>query len=227
MNIEKRKRLEENGWKVGSTTDFLKLQPEEKVCVECGSKYVVNKKYCLCQKCNHKRMHGETIEETQLKKFREREKKKQFNTPEKKKTLSYLSKTNKYKCSDGTLVTKKEILERYRKVCDEITNEREGICEGTGSNEFPLSFSHTISRARCQELGKTELVWSKDNIEVEGMESPCSKPKAAHNIWADAPWPEKMNLLNIQRKLNFIKKHDPEQYQKIYFKLLGLGIEID
>jgi len=34
MNTAKRKRLEENGWKVGSTTDFLKLSPEEEAYIE-------------------------------------------------------------------------------------------------------------------------------------------------------------------------------------------------
>ena len=81
-----------------------------KVCIECGSKYVVNKKYCLCQKCNHKRMYGETIEETQLKKFRERQEKKQYNTQERKKTLSYLSKTNKYKKINFKTISRVNII---------------------------------------------------------------------------------------------------------------------
>ncbi len=34
MKITKRKRLEEKGWKVGSTADFLELTPEEEAYIE-------------------------------------------------------------------------------------------------------------------------------------------------------------------------------------------------
>ncbi len=36
MNLEKQKRLEQAGWKIGNAADFLELTPEEEAVVETG-----------------------------------------------------------------------------------------------------------------------------------------------------------------------------------------------
>ena len=71
---------------------------------------------------------------------------------------SRTKRENKFRCSNGELVTQVEIVSRYRIVCDEIDNEREQYCEATGRTDLPLSHSHTISQRRCKNLGKTELI---------------------------------------------------------------------
>jgi hypothetical protein len=40
----------------------------DEICVKCGSKWVVNKKYCLCDNCNYHRLHGITRKEAQIRK---------------------------------------------------------------------------------------------------------------------------------------------------------------
>lgn len=138
--------------------------------------------------------------------------------------LKQSDKTNKYKCSDGTLVTQSQINRKYAETCKQIDQTRPAVCQGSGRSDVPLSHSHTIPRARCKELGKTELIWDPDNIELEGYEEPTSKPTMAHNIWETGSVLQKYHLLNFQRKLSYIKIHDPQTYQKIVFDLVCTGI---
>jgi len=42
MQIKKRKSLEKNGWKIGSTEEFLKLSPEESAYIELKLKLSAN-----------------------------------------------------------------------------------------------------------------------------------------------------------------------------------------
>ncbi len=104
-----------------------------------------------------------------------------------------------------------------------IAQTRLPICQGSGRSDVPLSNSHTISVARCKELGKTELIWDEDNIELEGFEAPTSNPTMAHNIWENGSLEKKTQLLNFTRKLQYIKQHDQEQYRKLDFELKLIG----
>ncbi len=138
---------------------------------------------------------------------------KEGNKPKKK--IRPISKTNRYRCSAGELVTTQEIRDRLKVAYNSIDQAREPICQGTGRSDLPLSHSHTISQARCKALGKTELIWADGNIELESYHEPSSKPYAAHNIWADGSLEQKKTLLNFTRKLEYIKLHDPETYAKL------------
>lgn len=132
-----------------------------------------------------------------------------------KRNIKSVSSTSKYYCSDGEVVSQAEINRRYQKVCKEIILERENVCEGTGRTDLPLSNSHTISQRRCKQLGKTELIWAKDNIFLESMGDSTS----AHFIWENEEFGEKEKLINFELKLEYIKIHDVEMYQKIIQKL--------
>jgi hypothetical protein len=77
-----------------------------------------------------------------------------------------------------------------------------------------LSFSHTISRKRCKEIGRTELIWADRNIEIECYTPPGSFSEAAHNIWESGNLEKKKTLLNFEKKLEYIKEYDYEQYVK-------------
>ena len=135
---------------------------------------------------------------------------------------------NTYKCSNGLKVTQGQIESRYSAICRLIDIRRPPICQGTGRGDVPLSHSHTISRARCKELNKTELIWDPDNIELEGYEEATSNPTMAHNIWENGSCSQKVKLLNFQRKLDYIKIHDIETYVKYEMDLVSeLGIRFE
>ena len=97
---------------------------------------------------------------------------------------------------------------QLRKTYVDIDNEREPVCEGCGRGDKPLSHSHTISRNRCKQIGKSELIYDKNNIEIEcfGTSTSC------HDIWEGAAMKYKMKLDNFDKKMLFIEQHDTERF---------------
>ena len=201
-------------------------------CSKCeNDRIIVNRKHMMCNECNYKRLNGKSKEEV----YSERAKGRPYKAPsalskrhpaqdldkglKAKFSINKISSKRKYKCSNGDLVSEVTIKRKYAEVCDQIDIEREPVCQGTGRGDVPLSHSHTISRARCKELGKTELIWDSDNIEIEGYEERTSNPTTAHCIWEDGTWKQKSELLNFNRKLSYIKANDPETYRKIRAEL--------
>lgn len=181
------------------------------ICEKCGSKYVVNKKYKLCARHNFERTHeGKTQQQVYSERSQGKDKKK------KSKSLSSVSTKNRYRCSDGTLVSQVEINRNLRQVYKFIDSSRERCCQGCNNYTKPLSHSHIISVARCKELGKAELIYDEDNLEIECFGAPSSNPTECHNIWESGDLEIKKSLLNFNRKLQYIKINDPETYRKIY-----------
>lgn len=121
-------------------------------------------------------------------------------------TLDANKETKMKQVSNKQAVIKRKLRETY----EQIDNEREQICQGCGRSDKPLSHSHTISQKRCKEIGKPELIWDKDNIEIEcfGNNEDC------HNIWEKGTLLEKMLLLNFPEKLKYLRLHDKIQYVK-------------
>lgn len=188
---------------------------------DCGQKrLIVNKKYYLCDEKNYIRLHGEQKRIHKQKVERSINKKGprvDISQLKSKYSIKKVSNVKKYRCSNGNTVSQAEIQRRYAITLDAIKLEREPVCQGTGKNNYPLSPSHTISQKRCKEIGKSELIWDPGNIEIEGYHEPSSKPIAAHNIWEVGSIEQKKSLLNWDRKIEFIRTHDPEQYIKLTF----------
>lgn len=219
----------------------------------CGKlTLIVNKKYWLCDDCNYKRLHdGKSKEDVYSERATRRKSERYLGSQNKSNErgnagrnknskldesiiskfvtkaskIPSVSSSKRYHCSDGQLVSQSDIKWKLSLAYDQIKQYRPPICEGTGRNDVPLSFSHTISQARCKELSKTELIWDVANIEIEGFEAPTSNPTAAHNIWESGSLEKKTQLLNFTRKLQYIKEHDPEQYRKLDFELKLIGYE--
>lgn len=224
------------------------MQTEQGTCTKCLTPNVpiVNRKRQYCDDCNYKRLHnGKSKQEVYSERKRTRDKetpkpnknrrvttplnntksKEDIDSLKKKYSIKNVSKTNKYTCSDGEQVTQSQINSRYAATCDAIKLEREPFCQGTGRTDLPLSFSHTISRARCKQLGKIELIWDPGNIEIESYHEPSSNPEAAHNIYESGTWEKKVELLNWQGKMEYIYNHDREQYLRIALELQPRGLE--
>lgn len=98
---------------------------------------------------------------------------------------------------------------QLRKTYEAIDNEREPVCEGCGRGDKPLSHSHTISRNRCKQIGKPELIYDKANIEIEcfGTNTSC------HEIWEHEGVVKRMQLDNFDNKMRYIEQHDPEKFR--------------
>ena len=99
------------------------------------------------------------------------------------------------------------IERRYRKTLEEIKEERDPICTGCNNAKgLPLSFSHTIPRSR-----REDLIAEKENIEVECIS--MGKKVGCHQIWEYEIMENKSKLLNFDRKMDYIKRTDPEYYK--------------
>lgn len=198
---------------------------------------IVNKKYFLCDECNYKRLHGGKSKQDV---YADRAKQRGAGVPRvsqkpvrtidelvgdtsfkltRASKIKQISGQKKFRCSDGTMVSQVDIKRKLAETYDKIKQKRPPVCQGSGRSDVPLSFSHTISQADCKALGKTELIWDERNIELEGFEAPTSRPTMAHNIWEVGAIEQKIQLLNFERKLEFIAEHDPEGYRKIMAQL--------
>lgn len=187
---------------------------------DCGQKrLIVNKKYYLCDEKNYIRINGRpkgSIRESfKARSTDKKSPKVDVSQLKRKYSIKKVSNVKKYRCSNGDTVSQSEIQRRYAITLDAIKLEREPVCQGTGKTDFPLSPSHTISQKRCKDLGKADLIWHPGNIEIEGHHEPSSNPVAAHNIWEVGTLDQKKSLLNWDRKIEFIRVHDPEQYRKL------------
>ncbi len=82
-----------------------------------------------------------------------------------------VSKTNRYRASDGTLYTSAEVDRRIRQACYEVMQEqalfRKGnYCVECGKNSSaePVDPAHIKSVRWCKNNGCVELAWDKKNI---------------------------------------------------------------
>lgn len=65
---------------------------------------------------------------------------------------------------------------------------------------------HTIAKARCKVLHKTELIWDPRNFEDS-----C---ELCHHQWENFKNGEWTLHHNVEKRLAFLKEHDPEGYRK-------------
>lgn len=77
------------------------------------------------------------------------------------------------------------------------------ICEGCGKQRAEHN-DHTIAKARCKVIHKTELIWNPKNYV-----SSCS---TCHRQWENFKSGEWIHHLNVEERLLFLKQHDPDGY---------------
>ena len=109
-----------------------------------------------------------------------------------------------YYCSDGTRVNQATIDRKYSEALRRKYADMIGIppCEACGKQSHDSD--HTIARARCKELHKTELIWDPDNFPRS-----C---RSCHSSWEDVKGLKWVDHANVLQRLLYLKKHDPEGY---------------
>lgn len=182
-------------------------------CKNHPNKLATNKTHCLCADCMYLKTHGETKFESAKKKHIEKQNKKK-NQPSAIKTTS-IKKKKSYKIK----ITQKQINinSEYIKTCIEIDNEREPICTGCGryqSGDIKLSHSHIISREDCKRIGKTELIYDKNNITFHCMD--FGEHIGCHRKWENPV--RRVLLKDFERNLLYIKSISEELFKKIINK---------
>lgn len=110
---------------------------------------------------------------------------------------------NKYFCSDGSRVSESTIQARYSKALREWYPLGWATCEGCGGRA--TESSHIIAKARCKELHKTELIWSRSNV------FPACRD--CHRKWEAISNPDWCYLKGAEKWLKALTP-DQETYQK-------------
>ncbi len=111
---------------------------------------------------------------------------------------------NMYYCSDGSRVSEATIQKRYTESKREKYEYQSTLPCG-GCNAQSVHNDHTIAKARCKVIHKTELIWNKDCY-VRSCE-------ICHHQWEGFKSGEWVNHKNVEERLLFLKEHDPEGYQ--------------
>jgi 5-methylcytosine-specific restriction endonuclease McrA len=110
----------------------------------------------------------------------------------------------KHTCSDGTKVSQSTIDRRYsNSLKEKHAGKSHFICQGCGDKA--VHNDHTIARARCKQLHKTELIWNPDNYV-----NSCAK---CHEEWETWKTGKYMLHKNASLRMFFMKMHDPEKFE--------------
>lgn len=119
---------------------------------------------------------------------------------------------SRYRISTGSYVKKSKIDDLVSQAKKQLrlnaVQDGNHFCWASGRTDEPIDCSHIISVKRCQELEKSELAWSLENIQLES--------RTSHMEWEswEANIEKVKNHDNIDYKLSFIREHDEESYHR-------------
>ncbi len=110
-----------------------------------------------------------------------------------------------YKCSDGIKVSQSTINRKYSEM---LQGKHSGyvtvICECCRENRATDN-SHIISRKRCKELHKTELIYDPSNVV-----NSCRKCHNEHESYKSG---KNIKHCNYTKVMEYIKEYDLEVYK--------------
>lgn len=109
--------------------------------------------------------------------------------------------------SDGEAINHDVAMRRYSAALAHKHGGRSGFgpCGGCLERQA-VHNDHTIPKARCKHIRKAELIYAEDNF-VDSCE-------ICHQQWESYQSGDWLNHKNCEERLRFLKKHDPEGYQK-------------
>ena len=135
-----------------------------------------------------------------------------------KSTIAKVSNKSKYLCSDGKMVSQQFINSRLASMRREVTILKTPMRCQAYPTEQANDFDHTISQKRCKQLGKTELIWATENIAISS--------RFAHTCWENYASGEFEDHKNVIERMLFVKKHDPETFEKRFQRLSNYKVMI-
>lgn len=110
---------------------------------------------------------------------------------------------NMYYCSNGSRVSEASIQARYSKALKaKHAGQDVFICQGCGARA--VHNDHTIAKARCKVIHKTELIWNPNNFV-----SSCAQ---CHREWENFKSGDWCTHFNSSERLGFLRAHDPEGF---------------
>lgn len=121
--------------------------------------------------------------------------------------VKHRTSTGEY-ISDATI--KKRLSENYRH------HPAWSVCEACGCKPA-TEHSHVISKQRCKELGKADLIYSRENWFFS-----CRK---CHHDWEAVNGDQWTRFKNLERLIPVLQKHDPQGYMKRVIQLKGQTLD--
>ena len=113
---------------------------------------------------------------------------------------------NLYTTTDGKKVSQRTIDSNYSKMLREKhAGQTVFICEGCGKKAHDNS--HIISRKRCKELGRAELVWDSQNVF-----NACRDCHHKYENYKSGEWHKLKNKVHIVR---YLKENDFQHLVKM------------
>lgn len=109
-----------------------------------------------------------------------------------------------FECSDGERITESTVQARYSRALKVWYPTGAAVCEGCGRRS--IETSHIVSKARCKELRRTELIWTRENT--------FPSCRACHRAWEAVYGEEWKGLAGVERWLKVEQKYDPEGYER-------------
>lgn len=121
-------------------------------------------------------------------------------------------------CSNGERISDATAQRRYSEMLKEKYQGFTRIICGGCREVFSVHNDHTIAKARCKVIHKTELIYHPDNIVRS-----CQR---CHDQWESMKSGDWLNHKNVEQRLAFLKEHDSEGF-KIRIELTKLALEQD
>lgn len=180
-------------------------------CSNCKKeKFIVNKKYNLCDDCNYYRLNGKTKQEA----YQERAQSK----PKKVYKLKSSPLKNKQKVkvqTDKEKQIKNKLSTLKNSIREKAISNQEYFCWGCGKGGEQLDCSHILSVGQRKDL----------ELEEENINLLC---RECHRDWESNDIVKMSQLLTFTKDLDYIKEKDKLRYNKLFNQIesvLSEGVE--
>lgn len=122
---------------------------------KCGSEFIVNKKYNMCNECNHIRLHGESTYQTI---FNKKTTETHISIDYKEKCVKTHKKRINHSISKRTKEKRQEVLKKDQETYLKVFSENQDFCEECG-HPLPAEFWNEEGNINC--IGQYSHILSK------------------------------------------------------------------